>query len=243
MLSATYALVALSVEQANVRVSVSQFQQFIDTQLMQKRGLDHGGMKYLMKKMAHLYERCHLRKIDLYLMRSVRSACQGGHLLLAELESLNHLALSAFRSVRERLQQALQQNAGQHEANLDELHAFLKLYCKTQLIKLEKEECELFALARRVLPTPVWFELAESFLLHETERLEQRRSFEPKPEEGQRPAIVQPKPYLQLGMSRQTTGAEPVKPVVPEITKTILAGEIIGGMWCPVQDTLGVAHA
>lgn len=209
MLSATYALVALSVEQANVRMSLASFETFADTQLERGGALEQGTIKQLERRLEAVHESCHLRKVDLYLMRAVRSASREGHLLLAELESLNHLCFSLIAAVRQKLHQA---GAGSPLAG--ELRAALRLYCKTQLSRLEKEERELFSLARRVLPNLTWFSLAEKFLQHETRRMERRQQAP-----GSVHAEAAPAPCLRLGMA-----AAP-KPVAATAGSPVPAGQ------------------
>jgi hypothetical protein len=51
----------------------------------------------------------------------------------------------------------------------------IELYCNTLLKKLEKEERELFSMARREIPQGEWFSIAEKFLLHDAEIKEHER--------------------------------------------------------------------
>lgn len=175
MLSATYALVALSVEQANARMSLSLFQKYIETELKDKQDMDQAALDYLAARTSRLHQRCHARKLDLFLMQEMRTSAMASQPLLSELAALNLLGLAIMKTVAGILRTGIQLN----RLAVNEIQAALLLYCHTQWHKLEKEEQELFVLARGGLSSQAWFSLAKKFLAHENGRTDRRKALRP----------------------------------------------------------------
>ncbi|MFC6521561.1 hypothetical protein ACFQAT_19435 [Undibacterium arcticum] len=101
--------------------------------------------------------------MDIYLIPAIRKATKQADLLLAELESLSLLGLSVLRSIRDRLQQGITHSA----VKIEELGASVTLYCNTMLKKMDREEGELFTVARHAIPSEQWFDMAQQFLVHD----------------------------------------------------------------------------
>jgi len=163
MLTSTYALVALSVEQTSIRKNLTAFRNSVSNSGNDRQTTDQASLKSLLNKINRLHQRCHWRKVDIYLIPAIRKATKQADLLLAELESLNLLGLSVLRSIRDRLQPAIRHSA----VKFEELCASVELYCNTMLKKMEKEDRELFAVARHAIPSEQWFEMAQQFLVHD----------------------------------------------------------------------------
>jgi hemerythrin-like domain-containing protein len=172
MLTATYALVAMSVEQTSVRSSLAALQKSIKNYLGGQQEGDEVRVQFLLKKIARLHQRCQWRKVDIYLIPVIRKVTRKADQLLAELESLTLLGLSMLRSIRNRLVLAITQRCVKWE----DLSAAIELYCDTLLKKLEKEERELFSMARREISHGEWFSIAEKFLSHDAEKSERVRA-------------------------------------------------------------------
>jgi hypothetical protein len=68
MLTATYTLVALSVEQASVRVSLQSLQKVLYNNFVQQRALTPGQVDYACEHCA-VHDACHRRKIEKFLFR------------------------------------------------------------------------------------------------------------------------------------------------------------------------------
>ncbi|WP_317204701.1 hypothetical protein [Janthinobacterium sp.] len=170
MLTATYTLVALSVEQASVRLSLQSFQQYVQANLRQQNGISLGQLQYACDCLNRLYQACHWRKIDIYLIPAIREATEQADRLLDELSALNNAALEIVKAMQER--------AGNMTCNTDEqvaqLCASMDAFCTAQLKRLEREERELFAIARNAMRGDAWFSIANQFLLHD-ERVEETR--------------------------------------------------------------------
>ncbi|MET3129802.1 hemerythrin-like domain-containing protein [Oxalobacteraceae bacterium GrIS 1.11] len=175
MLTATYTLVALSVEQASVRVSVQSFQHYVQANLRHQNSISLAQLQYACDCLSRLYQACHWRKIEMYLIPAIRHATQEADRLLDELSALNNAALDIVRAVQER--------TGTMTAHTDEqvgqLCSSMDAFCTALLEQLEKEERELFSLARSVICGDAWFAIANQFLLHDARVEDKRRNKAP----------------------------------------------------------------
>lgn len=172
MLTATYTLVALSVEQSSVRVSLQTFQKYVQANIKDQNQITLGQLQYACDSLNRLYQACHWRKIEMYLIPAIRQATEQADRLLDELGELNNAALDIVNS--------LQRRVGDMTAHSDEhvaqVCASIDVFCSALLKRLEKEECELFAVARSVICGETWFAIANQFLLHDARAQESRRS-------------------------------------------------------------------
>lgn len=177
MLTATYALVSLSVEQASIRVSLLAFQQYMHAQLrhaqlrqQHERNLAH--VQYAGEWLNRFYQSGYWRKVDQYLIPAICQATPHADGLLDELKKLNHSALESVNTVKRHAQAAVDSQ----EQQIDLLRLAIDGFCAALMARLEKEERELFALARRVIGGEAWFALAHQFLAQDADREERRRS-------------------------------------------------------------------
>jgi hypothetical protein len=91
--------------------------------------------------------------------------------LLNELNGLNHVALESINLVQQRAGAAIDHS----ELQAEQLCAAIDAFCAALLQRLEKEERELFALARKVIVGEAWFAIAYQFLAHDARAQEARR--------------------------------------------------------------------
>jgi hypothetical protein len=170
MLTSTYTLVALSVEQARARVEVQA--------LMERwrpgawwgdpPGLRH--FEQACEALRRVYESCHWRKLDKFVLPALRRAGGLAEALLARLEGISGRALE--ERVRAQAQAA--------EGNPDCLCA-MERCCRLLLERLELEERELFPLARNLISGETWFAIANQMLAHDAHQSEQRPAPPPRP--------------------------------------------------------------
>lgn len=175
MLTATYTLVSLSVEQASIRVSLLSFQQYMHAQLRQQRQLTLAHLDYAGDWLNRLYQFGYWRKVDQYLIPAIRQATPHADGLLAELNRLNHAALDSVNLVQRRAMAAVDSSEQQLEQQMEQLGAAIDSFCTALMARLEMEERELFALARRVIAGEAWFAIAYQFLAHDARVAENRR--------------------------------------------------------------------
>lgn len=171
MLTATYTLVALSVEQANIRVSLQSFQKYVQATLLRQHGMSLNQLEFAYESLNRLYQACHWRKIEMYLIPAIRQATQQADSLLEELGRLNDSALSVIRS----LQEQVAKSQRDHEACGEEIAERIDDFCDSMLNRLDKEEKELFNVARTAIGGEAWFAIANQFLLHDAHVAEARR--------------------------------------------------------------------
>lgn len=172
MLTATYTLVSLSVEQASIRVSLLSFQQYMNAQLRQQRELNLALLQYAGDWLNRFYQFGYWRKVEQYLIPAIRQATPHADGLLDELNKLNHAALDSVQAVQRRALAAIDSS----EQQAEQLSMAIDRFCSALLARLEKEERELFALARRVIVGEAWFAIAYQFLAHDARMEENRRS-------------------------------------------------------------------
>lgn len=172
MLTATYTLVALSVEQATVRMNLQSFQKYVRCTLMQQNSVTLAQMESACETLNQIYQACHWRKIDMYLIPAIREATERADQLLDELNHLNQVALEAIRHLQEQYG-AL---ADGRDEKTGQICESIENFCSAMLLRLEREELELFALARRVIGGEAWFEIANKLMLHDKEEAESRRT-------------------------------------------------------------------
>ncbi|MBA5635651.1 hypothetical protein H3H37_01065 [Duganella sp. LX20W] len=175
MLTATYTLVALSVEQAKVRISLQSFQHHVRATLLQQNSLTIGQLEYACEMLNRLYQTCNWRKTEMYLIPAIRQATERADQLIEELNRLNQSALAEIRAMQARMGGLADGNEAQVSQICDSVDAF----CAALLQRLEKEERELFAIARSVIGGDAWFAIANQFMLHDAKLEEVRRGKQP----------------------------------------------------------------
>lgn len=171
MLTATYILVSLSVEQASIRMSLLAFQKYMQVQLRQQSRLSLAQLQYTGDWLNRLYQGGYWRKVEMYLIPAIRQATPHADGLLNELNGLNHAALESINLVQQRAGAAFDHS----ELQAEQLCAAIDAFCAALLQRLEKEERELFALARKVIVGEAWFAIAYQFLAHDARAQEARR--------------------------------------------------------------------
>jgi hemerythrin-like domain-containing protein len=172
MLTATYTLVALSVEQASIRMGLLSLQKYVHVNLMQPQSITLGQLEYAFETLNRLYQACRWRKSEIYLIPAIRLATEQANHLLDELSTLNASAADMLHGLRLRLG-----NVGAYtEECVEKICSSIDACCSTLLKRLEKEESELFAMARSVICGESWFSIANQFLRHDEKEIEARRS-------------------------------------------------------------------
>jgi hemerythrin-like domain-containing protein len=170
MLTATYTLVALSVEQANVRISLQSLQQLVDKNFVHQSVLTPGQVGYACDAVKRMYESCHWRKLDMFLIPAIRSATRQADELLQNLDELGRAAADAVGVLAIRLGSTAVDTGAKVAQFCDAVEAF----CSATLKRLELEEKFLFPMARSVISGEAWFSIANQMLAHDAYVLETR---------------------------------------------------------------------
>jgi hypothetical protein len=170
MLTTTYSMVALSIEQRTAHSLLTTLQQTIKTSAKGLDAIGPNGLESAFEKLSRFDRYCHDRKVELYVIPAIRKATREADSLLAELESLSLRGLDILRSLRNELQSALDHGI----AKIEEFCRSMDLYCSSLLQRLIKEE-ELLKIARRVISGEEWFSIAANFLSYDAEYDRRRR--------------------------------------------------------------------
>ncbi|MFC5479198.1 hypothetical protein [Massilia suwonensis] len=178
MLTATYTLVALSVEQTNLRVSLHAVQQLVQKSYARQSALTEGQADYVCDTLRRLYESCQGRKLDRFLLPALRRAGAAHHAetepLLCELDMLS-------RSAAEALGAACRLAAGSiaDEESVDAFCLAVERFCVALELRFDREERELFPIARGVIAGDAWFAVANQMLAYDAYREEHRGRMPP----------------------------------------------------------------
>ena len=194
MLTATYTLVALSVEQTPVRMGLQSLRQMLHAYYLHQGALSAAQVEYATGAMQRLYDGSHWRKLDKFLLPAVRRATRLADDLLAELDALSAQASDAL-AVSTAFDGAIEGE------QVDAFCSVIETFCRVLLTRIEREEQELFPLARVAVPGEAWFALANQMLAHDAYAQEQRNEFAPErhPRHTWRPRYTQPdRPGVRL---------------------------------------------
>ncbi|MES3025998.1 MAG: hypothetical protein V4857_30830 [Pseudomonadota bacterium] len=175
MLTATYTLVALSVEQASVRVSLQSLQKLLQSNFLTQSALTQGQVNHTFHAVQRLYDTCRWRKIEMFLIPAIRRATHEADQLLPDLDCLS---LAAAKSM-EALSDGLGNTMVDCEAKVANFCACVETFCCALLKRLEREEKELFPVARAVISGETWFSLANQMLAHDAYRQESKAAVAP----------------------------------------------------------------
>lgn len=168
MLTATYTLVAMSVEQASVRIGLQSLRQMLHACYVNQATLSAAQIDYAASAMQRLHDACLWRKLDKFLIPALRRATRLADDLLAELDALSVQAKDAL-AVSTAFDGAVDESE-----QVDAFCTVLDTFCRALLTRIEREEQELFPLARVAVPGEAWFALANQMLAHDAYLEEQR---------------------------------------------------------------------
>ncbi|HEX7642527.1 MAG TPA: hypothetical protein VF472_10025 [Burkholderiaceae bacterium] len=160
MLTLTYALVALSVEQRKVKGRVLELQQEIQLERKQRLLSNQAHIEFLVSQFIKLDEACRSRNIELYVLPAIRAATTEADSLLADIDALTLMGRITLKTVHARLRQATARGSFE----LDYLCDSLQQYCQDMLKRLELEESQVLPLAQRVISSDEWFDIAARFI-------------------------------------------------------------------------------
>ena len=145
MLTATYVLLTLSIEQKKERHFISRLLQYVQAKARKPQEIDPAFIESQLEELTRFAEARHQHKLEACLMPAVRNAgCDCGT-VLTDLESLTRLGSAMLATVRKCLRRAMRRGATRGKL----LCRTVDLYCQNLLKRLDKEEQELLPLAQR----------------------------------------------------------------------------------------------
>ncbi len=162
MLTATYSIVALKLEQKRAHWTFAAIQQTIRNAINNIRHASGVELENMLNRLAQFEQYCHQRKMEIFIIPALRNLTREADALLDELDSLNASSVALLQSLRTKMQVAVRQGA----AMVEEFCAALEQCCAHFYQRLAREE-ELVRIAERVIPSEAWFSIAASFLSHD----------------------------------------------------------------------------
>jgi hemerythrin-like domain-containing protein len=163
MLTATYVLLTLSIEQKKERHFISRLLQHVQSIARRPQEIDPVFIESQLKELTSFAEARHQRKVEACLMPAVRAADSNCAALMNDLETLSRLGSAMLNAVHKCLRRAMRRSASQGKF----LCRTIDLYCQNLLKRLDKEEQELLPLAQKVISSEEWFEIGTQFLAQE----------------------------------------------------------------------------
>jgi hemerythrin-like domain-containing protein len=198
MLTTTYALTAIAIEQKKTYHMLLSLMQDIQNANWNKNQLfDLSYGKMMLDKFMQFDQCCHSRKLEMYMIPSIREATLEMNALLDELDALSNQAITTINSLYEQSQSFLENDA----IGFDTLYLSMDHYCQNLLKRLIREEQELFPMAQRLLPFNAWFGIAVKCLSQDAKIEVSQTDGKPIPPEEE---TEQPAPALPLSIVNDT---------------------------------------
>jgi hemerythrin-like domain-containing protein len=170
MLTTTYTLVALSVEQTSVRASLQSLRKLLHENFLRHSTLSCAQVAHVCEALRRIYDTCHWRKVETFLVPAVRRATGSADRLLQELDEFSLAAADAMGTITERFHGIALDSA----ALVSQFCGLVDAFCDSMLARLEREERELFPLARAVVCGEAWFSIANQMLVFDAQLQESR---------------------------------------------------------------------
>jgi hemerythrin-like domain-containing protein len=168
MLTSTYTLVALSVEQTSVRAALQSLLDELRALPGDFSTLAAGRAAQLCTALRQVYDNCHWRKLDKFLVPALRRSTAAADRLLEELEWLSGQAAAAMGAAEECV------GAADRPVPRDAFCNAVEGCVGALRSRLEREEHELFPLARAAVGGDAWFAIANQMLAHDAYAQEHR---------------------------------------------------------------------
>lgn len=162
MLTSTYTLVALSIEQASARMGLQSLLERWQAGAWRHAAPTPREIQLACDGLRIAFDNCYWRKLDKFVVPALRRAGAAAA-LLAELDALTLAAIEARADAHAA--------AAVHDPGFG---AAVERCCKLLLERLEREERELFPLARVHVPSEVWFAIANQMLVQDAWQNENR---------------------------------------------------------------------
>lgn len=168
MLTSTYTLVALSIEQTTVRVALQSLADELRALPGDYATLAAGRAAQLCTSLRRVVDNCHWRKLDKFLVPVLRRSSPAAAGLLDDLEQLSHDAAAAMADAEARV------GDGGHPVDRARFCGAIEACIAALRSRLEREEHELFPLARGTIGSEAWFAIANQMLAHDAYAHERR---------------------------------------------------------------------
>jgi hypothetical protein len=168
MLSTTYILTAISVEQKKLGKAFTELKkhiQNIQSEIVAKVQENYfQSFETAIKTFFQIEKRCHERKMEMYVLPAVNLWAQDQDPVLTDLADLRSSSTDLFIEMQKQLNLCFESGL----STVGSICNVMKSYCEIQQTILAKEEKELIPLALQRLPFDVWFSIASQCLSDQT---------------------------------------------------------------------------
>ena len=167
MLTATYSLVAMTIEQRTACHFLVMTRQAIASLWAGSQEVDLHRLEVALAGLTRFDRYCHERKVEKYVIPSVRGASHEIDAIVCDLDCLSCAGIELLGTAAEQLRVRLERRNNLWR----DLCRVMQDYCNCLLQRLQREEEELLPLVHRMLSVEDWFALASKFLGDEQRRL------------------------------------------------------------------------
>jgi hemerythrin-like domain-containing protein len=179
MLTSTYTLVALSIEQNAARGALQALADELRALPGDDAALAPGRAAQLCASLRRVVDDCHWRKLDKFLVPVLRHSSRAADGLLQDLERLSAEASAAMALAEACV------GSGERPVERERFCAAVEACIAALRRRLEREEHELFPLARGTVRGDAWFAIANQMLAHDAYVQERRGHAHRHPASGQ----------------------------------------------------------
>ncbi|PWF55121.1 hypothetical protein [Massilia glaciei] len=163
-------------------MSLQTLQKLLQSNFLTQTALTQGQVNHTFHAVQRLYDTCRWRKIEMFLIPAIRRTTHDADQLLPDLDCLSQAAAKSM----EALSDGLGGTMVDCEAKVANFCACVETFCSALLKRLEREEKELFPVARAVISGETWFSLANQMLAHDAHRQESKATAAPAAAAGKR---------------------------------------------------------
>jgi hypothetical protein len=176
MLTSTYTLVALSIEQTTARAALQSLLDELHALPGDFATLAAGRAARLCGTLRQVYDDCHWRKLDKFVVPALRRATDAVTGLLRDCEMLSGEAAEAMAAAEACVGEEVDAGTGSttHSVPRGTFSAAVERCVAALRLRLEREEQELFPLARAAIGIDAWFAIANQMLAHDAHARERR---------------------------------------------------------------------
>jgi hypothetical protein len=168
MLTSTYTLVALSIEQTAVRAALGALADELRALPGDYATVAAGCAAQLCTGLRRVVDDCHWRKLDKFLVPVLRNSSRAAEGLLQDLERLSAEASDSMARAEACV------SAGDRPVDRERFCGVVEACIAALRLRLEREELELFPLARGTVRGDAWFAIANQMLAHDAYAQERR---------------------------------------------------------------------
>lgn len=168
MLTATYSLVAMAVEQTMAYDFLARTRQAVAALWTNIHTIELERVHMALLGLRRFDHYCKQRKVERFVIPAVRGSCREIDVIVSDLECLSGAGMQLLGTAAAELGLTLEQRA----SHLTRLCRAMESYCVCLEKRLRREEEELLPIVRRMFSVDDWFSLAAQFLSDEKARVQ-----------------------------------------------------------------------